>query len=103
LNKIVDNNQRNWHLKLTDALWERRMTPKDNTRMSPNTLVYGKEEKILINLELNSLTFVINTKSVEYFSPIQQRVNQLLKLEEERSQAMNKNSQRQQSVLKYFD
>jgi transposase InsO family protein len=42
LKKSVDNNQRNWHLKMTDALWVRRMTPKDNVGMSLYTLVYGK-------------------------------------------------------------
>jgi transposase InsO family protein len=46
LKKTIDQNQRNWHLKLTDALWESRMTPKDSTGVSPYALVYGKEEKI---------------------------------------------------------
>jgi hypothetical protein len=62
LKKTIDKNQRNWHLKLTDALWESRMTPKDNTGMSPYTLVYGKEAKIPISLELNALNFVVNTE-----------------------------------------
>jgi transposase InsO family protein len=62
LKKTIDKNQRNWHLKLTDALWESRMTPKDSTGMSPYTLVYGKEAKIPISLELNALTFVVNTE-----------------------------------------
>jgi hypothetical protein len=83
LKKTIDKNQRNWHLKLTDALWESRMTPKDNTGMSPYTLVYGKEVKIPISLELNALTFVVNTEDTEESSPIQRRINQLLKLEEE--------------------
>jgi transposase InsO family protein len=43
LKKTIDNNQRNWHLKLNEALWERRTTPKDRTRMSLYKLVYGKE------------------------------------------------------------
>jgi transposase InsO family protein len=29
--KTIDKNQRNWHLKLIDALWERITTPKENT------------------------------------------------------------------------
>jgi hypothetical protein len=89
LKKNVDKNQRNWHLKLTVVLWERRMTPKHNTGMSVHTLVYGKEAKITISLELNDLNFVVNTEGDEDFSPIQKRVNQLLKLEEERSKSMN--------------
>ena len=75
LKKTIDNNQRNWHLKLTDALGAGRMTLKDNTGMSSYTLVYGKEATIPINLELKALTFVVNTKDVEDSSPIQRRIN----------------------------
>jgi hypothetical protein len=42
LKKIVDRNQRNWHLKLREALWARKTTPKDITGMYPYLLVYGK-------------------------------------------------------------
>jgi hypothetical protein len=42
LKKTIDKNQRNWYLKLTDALWASIITLKDNTGMSPYTLVYGK-------------------------------------------------------------
>ena len=41
------------------------MTPKDSTGMYPYTLVYGKEEKMPISLELNALTFVVNTNDAE--------------------------------------
>jgi hypothetical protein len=59
------------------------MTLKDNTGMYLYMLVYGKEEKIPISLELNSLTCVVNTEDVEDSSPMKNRMNQLLKLEEE--------------------
>jgi hypothetical protein len=59
------------------------MTLKDSTGMSPYMLVYGKEEKLPINLELNSLTCVVNTEDAEDSAPMQKRMNQLLKLEEE--------------------
>jgi hypothetical protein len=100
LKKIVDGNQRNWHLKLTKALWSSRTTPKDSTRMNLYPLVYGKEEKIPINLELNTLISTINTKDTEDTSTTQKRINQLLKLEEERNKALNWTSQRQQIVKK---
>jgi hypothetical protein len=82
LKKTIDKNQRNWHMKLTDVLWERKKTPKDIIGMSPYTLVYGKEVKIPISLELNALTYVVNTEDIDESSPIQRRINQLLKLEE---------------------
>jgi hypothetical protein len=59
------------------------MTLKDNTGMSLYTLDYGKEEKMPIILKLNALTCVVNTEDVEDSSPMQKRVNQLLKLDEE--------------------
>ena len=92
LKKTIDKNQKNWQLKLNDELWESRMTCKDNTRMSPYTLVYGKEAKIPISLELNALISVVNTEDTKESSPIQRRINQLLKLEEERRKALNQTS-----------
>jgi hypothetical protein len=79
------------------------MTPKGSTGMSPYTLVYGKEEKVPISLELNALTFVVYTKDAEGNSLIQRRIKRLLKLEEELSRALNRTNQRHQSIKIYFD
>jgi hypothetical protein len=51
--------------------------------MPPYILVYGKEEKMSINLELNALIYVVNIEDTKDTSPIQKMINQLLKLEEE--------------------
>jgi len=59
-------NQRNWHLKLINELWASRLTPKDNMGLPPYTLVYGKEAKIPIHLELNALTYDVNIEDLEY-------------------------------------
>jgi hypothetical protein len=56
--------------------------------MSPDTLVYGKEAKMPISLELNSLNFMVNIEGTKDISLIQRRINQLLKLEEERRKAL---------------
>jgi hypothetical protein len=98
LKKTIDKNQRNWHLKLTDALWENIPTPKYSIGMSLYTLVYGKEENMLINLELNALNFMVNIEDAEDSSLIQRRINQLLKIEEEQSKSLNRTSERQQSI-----
>jgi transposase InsO family protein len=70
LKKTIDRSHRNWHLKLTKALWASRITPKDSTWMYPYLLVYGKEVKMLISLELNALIFVVNTEDTEDNSTI---------------------------------
>jgi hypothetical protein len=88
---------------MTKALWSSRTTPKDSNGMTLYLLVYGKEEKMSINLELNALISMVNIEYMEDISPTQKRINQLLKLEEERSKSLNRTSQRQQIVKKYFD
>jgi hypothetical protein len=102
LKKTIDQNQKNWHLKLIDALWERRMTPKDSTGISPYVLVYGKEEKIPLSLELNALTYAVNIEDTEDTPPLQKRLNQLLKLEEERVEALKKICQRTTKCQEVF-
>jgi transposase InsO family protein len=92
LKKTIEKNQRNWNLKLVDALWASRTTLKNSTEMSLYTLVYEKEAKMPISLELNALTFVFNTEDEEDSSHMQKRINQLLKLEEERSKSLNRTS-----------
>jgi hypothetical protein len=96
LKKTIVVNQRNWHTKLIDALWASRLTPKDNTGSSPYTLVYGKEAKIPIHLELNALTYIVNIEDLEEVSPLQRRYDQLMQLEEQRNEALRKMTQRQQ-------
>jgi hypothetical protein len=59
----------NWHLKLTDTLWASRLTPKDSIGTSPYNLVYGKEARIPISLEINALAYTINIEDLEEVSP----------------------------------
>jgi hypothetical protein len=55
IKKTIEANHKNWHNKLIDALWASCLTPKDSTGHSPYTLVYGKEARLPLHLELNSL------------------------------------------------
>jgi len=57
-------------------------------------LVYEKEARMIISLELNSLTSVVNIEDVEEISPLHRRYNQLIKLEEQRDESLNKMNQR---------
>jgi hypothetical protein len=69
LKNTIIVNQRNWLVKLIDALWDSRLSTKGSTGLSPYILVYGKEAKMHNHLELNSLTCVVNTKYVDQASP----------------------------------
>jgi hypothetical protein len=103
LKKNINLNQKNWHLKLIDALWVRKISLKDSTGMSPYMLVYGKEEKIPINVELNTLTYAVKMEYAEDITPLQKILNQFLRLEEERSESLQKISPRQYNFKRYFD
>jgi hypothetical protein len=103
LKKTIEANHKNWHKKLIDALWESHLTPKDSTRHSPYTLVYGREAILPLHLELNALALTRNNEDVEEQSPMQKIYHELLQLEEQREQAIMAMNKRQQVVKRYFD
>jgi transposase InsO family protein len=73
IKKTIEANHENWHNKLIDALWASRLTPKKGTRHSPFTLVYGKEARVPLHMELNALKLVVNDDEDEKQSPMQRR------------------------------
>jgi hypothetical protein len=102
IKKTIEANHKNWHNKLIDALWASRLTPKKGTGHSPFTLVYGKEARLPLHMELNALALVVNDEDEEQ-SPMQRRHNELLQLEEQREQAVLAMKKRQETIKKYFD
>jgi hypothetical protein len=102
LKKTVADNQRNWHNLLHNALWADRVTPKEAIGNSPYFLVYGKESILPNGLYLPSLQLAQDS-SGEPSSVIQQRIDTLLMLEEEREKAKSKFLSHQQIVKRWFD
>jgi ATP-dependent exoDNAse (exonuclease V) alpha subunit len=49
---------------------------------------------MLIHLELNALTYVVNVGDIEQVPPLLRRYDQLVHLEEQRSEELRKMSQR---------
>ena len=71
------------HTILYQALWADRVTPKSFVGNSPFFLVYGMEAILPPNLFLPSLQLARAVQEIEC-STIEERINMLLKLEEER-------------------
>jgi hypothetical protein len=89
LKKTVADNQRNWHNILHNALWEDIVTPKEAIGNSPYFLVYGQEAILPNGLYLPSLQIAQDSRE-EPSSVIQQRIDTLLMLEEEREKDKSK-------------
>ena len=78
------------------------ITPKEALGNSPYCLVYGKEAILPANLTIPSLQLAQSIQEIDS-SPLQQRIDSLLKQEEDREKAKNKFYQHQQLVKKWFD
>jgi hypothetical protein len=101
LKKIVAKNHRNWR-SIHNALWEYRVTPKEGIGNSPYFLVYGQEAILPNGLYLSSLQLALGSRGKP--SPvIQQRIDTLLVLEEEREKEKSKFVTHQQMVKRWFD
>jgi hypothetical protein len=102
LKKTVADNQRNWHSSLHNALWDDRVTPKEAIGNSPYFLVYGQEAILPNGLYLPSLQLAQDSRG-QPSSVIQQRIDTLLMLEEEREKEKSKFIAHQQIVKRWFD
>jgi hypothetical protein len=102
LKKTVADNQRNWHSSLHNALWDDRVTPKEAIGNSPYFLVYRQEAILPNGLYLPSLHLAQDSRG-QPSSVIQQRIDTLLMLEEEREKEKSKFIAHQQIVKRWFD
>jgi hypothetical protein len=102
LKKTVVDNHRNWHNQLHNVLWDDRVTPKEAIGNSPYFLVYIQEAILPNGLYLPSLQLAQDSND-DKSSTIQQRINTLLMLEEERERAKSKFLSHQQIVKRWFD
>eukprot|EP00253_Pinus_taeda_P023187 PITA_23187 len=102
IRKTVANNQRNWHNALTNALWANRVTPKVALGNSPYFLVYGQEAILPPNIALPSLQLSQASRGTPS-TPLQERIDQLMKLEELRDKARIKLKNHQMIVKIWFD
>jgi hypothetical protein len=89
LKKIVAKNQRNWHSLLHNSLWNDRLTPKEAIRKSPYFLVHRQEAILPNGLYIPSLHLSQGSRG-QPLSVIQQRIDTLLMLEEEREKEKKK-------------
>ncbi|KAM2143229.1 hypothetical protein ACFX1R_047052 [Malus domestica] len=77
-----------WHLKLNEALWAYRTSPRSTTATTPYALTYGHDAVLPVDLSINSLRLIEQSSlfSAEYNQSMRQELEDL---EEARLDAYN--------------
>jgi hypothetical protein len=101
LKKTNVDNQRNWNSSLHNALWADRVTPKKSIGNSPYFLVYEHEAILTNEIYLPSLQLAHDSRG-KPSSVIQQIINTLLMLEEEREKEKSIFIAHQHIVKRWF-
>lgn len=99
----MEENQRVWHTILKSALWTDRITPKRSVGNSAYVLVYGKEARLPLSVELPALDIVHQLEMFEERDPMSIRYTELMKLKETRDKAMKTLEYHQLRTKKTFD
>ena len=102
LKRSIAENHRNWHTVLHQALWANRVTPKSSIGNYPFFLVYGVDVILPPNLFLPSLQLAKAVQETEC-SAIEEIINLLLKLEEERENAKKRFVKHRKIIKTWFD
>ena len=84
LKKTINESQKNWDSQLKFSLWANIITNKRSTGKSPYELVYGRAAIFPIQLTLPVAKFLQDSQ--EEPNDLTGRINQLVELDENRSQ-----------------
>lgn len=99
----MEENQRIWHTILKSALWVDKITPKRLVGNSPYVLVYGKEARLPLSVELPALDIVHQLEMFEELNPMSMRYAELMELEESRDKARKTLEYHQLQTKRTFD
>ena len=98
---MLEENKKNWHKKLINALWADRLTTKKSIGTSPYELVYGIEAVFPSSLGVPVMK-LLQEAQVEP-NDIQRRINQTINLQQTREEVYQRSQILQEKLKKIFD
>jgi hypothetical protein len=99
--KIVGENKGSWDSKIKYALWADRITKKVATGKSPFELIYGLDVRLPVYLKLMAYGLLQDFSIAK--DVVENRINQMIELNENRRKANDKNCRNQEKVKRAFD
>ena len=54
IQRVVEDNPRDWHNLLLDVLWAYRTSPRSSTGVTPYALVYGHDAVLPVEINIKS-------------------------------------------------
>eukprot|EP00253_Pinus_taeda_P003068 PITA_03068 len=101
IKKILEENKKNWHNKLVNALWANRLTIKRSIGTSPYELVYGLEAVFPSSLGIPVIKLLQEIQAEP--NDIQRRINQTIHLQQTREEVYHRTQVLQEKLKKMFD
>jgi ribonuclease HI len=101
IQKLLEQNARGWDSKLKFALWADRVTSKKSIGTSPFKLVYGTEAIFPVQLALPVAKFLQETE--EEPNDLTRRIHDLVQLQQDREQLLDRTELHQQMIKRSFD
>lgn len=81
---MLEENKKNWHGKLTNALWADRVSTKKSIGISPFKLVYGMDKVFPTALAVPVMRLLQEENSEE--DDIQRQINQMIHLQKKKEE-----------------
>ena len=101
IKKIVGDNKKAWDRNIKLVLWADRITKKSSTGRIPFELVYGLDVTLPVHLKLPVYYFLQTFSSDQ--EAIQNRINQLIELDESRRNSLDQSIRNSDKVKRTFD
>jgi ribonuclease HI len=101
IQKLLEQNRRGWDSKLKFALWADRVTSKKSIGTSPFKLVYGTEAIFPVQLALPVAKFL--QEAEEEPNDLTRRIHDLVQLQQDREQLLDRTELHQQMIKRNFD
>eukprot|EP00253_Pinus_taeda_P021677 PITA_21677 len=101
IKKVLEENTKNWHKKLVNALWADRLTTKGSIGTSPYELVYGLEAIFPSSLGIPVIKLLQEIQAEP--NDIQRRINQTIHLQQTREEVYHRTQVLKDKLKKIFD